>query len=132
MNPSAFSVAVLILTPQGIPLVRDPKKPAPVYWKLPGGRSEGEETAEECAIREVKEELGFTLKLKDLTQIFEEGRGSHMLVIFKASVKDLSDLKEFGNEGEDIQIFSPRTVLTMKDFFPNHRRIVETELSTFV
>ncbi len=32
------AVAVLIITPEGIPLIRDPKKPAPVFWKVPGGR----------------------------------------------------------------------------------------------
>ena len=41
---SEHAAAVLIISPDGIPVVRDPKKPIPRYWKLPGGRSEGKET----------------------------------------------------------------------------------------
>ncbi|HEU0080399.1 MAG TPA: NUDIX hydrolase [Candidatus Paceibacterota bacterium] len=129
MHESEYSVAVLITDKNGgVPLIRDPKKPAPVYWKLPGGRSEEGETAEQCAARELREETGLVIKPKDLVQIYEENRGSHMLVIFKAQVKDFSMLNEFGNEGEEIQIFTPKIILGMADFFPNHKRIVAGEL----
>lgn len=36
------------------------------YYSIPGGHIERYETPSECAIREAKEELGITLKLKDL------------------------------------------------------------------
>ena len=125
MNQSEFSVAVLVLRDKGIPLVRDPKKPAPVYWKLPGGRSEEGETAVECAVRELYEEIGLSLDPKDLKEIYSENRGSHELVIYRAEIEKLPELKEFGNEGEDIQIFSPKAILGMQDLFPNHKRIIE-------
>jgi len=126
MNESQFSVAVLVVSDKRAPLVRDPKKPAPVYWKLPGGRSEEGETSVKCAIRELREETGLSLKPSDLKEIYREDRGSHTLVIYQANVKEFKDIKEFGNDGEDIQIFTLDTILGMKDFFPNHKRFVES------
>lgn len=126
MHESEFSVAVLVVCDGLMPLIRDPKKPAPVYWKLPGGRSEEGETAVKCAIRELEEEIGLSLKSSDLKEIYRENRGNHELVIYRADVKELKDLKEFGNEGEDIQIFSIEKIINMKDFFPNHKKFVES------
>lgn len=56
---------VLVLSPEGIPCVRDWRKRDPL-WKLPGGSSEGEETAAQCASRELKEETGICVAPEDL------------------------------------------------------------------
>ena len=124
MNYEEYAVAVLIESPEGIPLIRDPKKLAPLFWKLPGGRSEIGESAQEVAIREIKEEIGLTLKSKDLKILKEEDRGSHNLVIFKAAIDSLDGMKFQGNEGEEIKVFSLEQIKTMKDFFPNHQRLL--------
>jgi len=51
------------------------------YWKLPGGHLEKDETPEEALIREIKEELGCTIKFIDYPQLFSEPEynafGSH-------------------------------------------------------
>lgn len=125
---TGYAVAVLIITPQGVPLIRDPKKPVPVFWKLPGGRSNVPETAEQAAVREVKEEIGIIIKEKELGIIYQEDRGSHILIIFRIDLPALSQLKKRGDEGEEIKIFSPQEILSMNDFFPNHRKVVETIL----
>jgi ADP-ribose pyrophosphatase YjhB (NUDIX family) len=119
-----YAVAVLLITPEGIPLIRDPKKPAPVYWKLPGGRSESGETAEAAAVREIKEEIGVVLKEDDLFLIREEDRGSHTLAVFRAKLPKLEGTKHTGDEGEEIRVFSPSDIAAMPDFFPNHRACV--------
>lgn len=123
-----YAVAVLIITPDGIPLIRDPKKPAPIFWKAPGGRSAPGESATSAAIREVKEELGITLSEKELSVVREEDRGSHSLVLFTAKLKSLPGLKARGDEGEEIKLFSSKEILTMRDFFPNHRAAFEKVL----
>ncbi len=85
---SLHAVAVLIVAPEGVPFVRDPKKPAPRYWKLPGGRSEGNETPEECAAREIYEELGIEIDQDGLRVIEQQDRGGTYTHLFphRASV----------------------------------------------
>ena len=125
MNPR-YAVAVLILSPEGIPLVRDPKKPIPRYWKLPGGRSEGKETAEECAVREIFEELGLKIEQDDLRVIEQQDRGSHTVTFFETELSSLKGIKNEGDEIEEIKIFSSLIEIgKMEDFFPNHLRIVQ-------
>ena len=124
------AVAVLIITPEGIPLIRDPKKPRPVFWKLPGGRGDAPETAEQVAVREIQEEIGVPLLEKNLTIVYEEDKESHMLTIFRADLQHLPKLKTQGDEGEEIKVFKPKEILSMQDFFPNHRRVAEKILTT--
>jgi ADP-ribose pyrophosphatase YjhB (NUDIX family) len=122
------AVAVLLVTPEGIPLVRDSKKPSPVFWKLPGGRGGATETAEEVALREVAEEIGVYLEEDSLEVIHQEDKGSHILTIFQATTSQLTGLRQQGDEGEEIGIFSPREILSMEDFFPNHLRVIRKRL----
>ncbi|MFO7969971.1 MAG: NUDIX hydrolase [Bacillota bacterium] len=42
------------------------------FYMLPGGRTEKNETPEECVIREIKEETGFETKIKDKTIVIKE------------------------------------------------------------
>ncbi|MEY2664809.1 MAG: hypothetical protein RIT04_617 [Candidatus Parcubacteria bacterium] len=125
MEESLHAVAVLILSPQGTPLVRDPKKPIPRYWKLPGGRSEGAETPEECAVREIYQELGIEIDQDDLQVVDEQDRGSHTLTFFKINLASLTGLKKVGDEREEIRIFKLSEIAEMEDFFPNHKNIIQ-------
>jgi ADP-ribose pyrophosphatase YjhB (NUDIX family) len=124
-----YSVAVLINAKGNIPLIRDPKKPAPVYWKLPGGRSERDETAEECAVREVQEEVGISLKIDQLKEIYTEYRSNHVLVIFQANLPSLPPHKSVGNEREEVRVFAAKDISSMHDFFPNHKKAVAKVLA---
>lgn len=55
-----LAAGILFLDPKGnaLFLKRGPSGDAPGAWCFPGGRCEGEETAEACAVREAKEECG--------------------------------------------------------------------------
>lgn len=123
---SQHAAAVLIVSPEGIPLIRDPKKPVPRYWKLPGGRSEGSESPEECAVREIFQETGLTIDIDDLKILDQEERFNHTLSIFRVDVPSLKGLKKVGDEKEEIQVFRDmKEIGMMPDFFPNHKRIVQ-------
>jgi 8-oxo-dGTP diphosphatase len=124
MDNSKYAVSVLIKSPKGIPLVWDPRKKNP-YWKLPGGRSEKDEFPATTAIREIKEETGLIIKEKDLQLIYKEDRDNHFFVLFKTKLPSLSGLKAIGNEMEQVKIFSVQKIKTLKNFFLNHRKILE-------
>lgn len=122
-----YVTAVLIVTPDGIPLVRDPKKPNPFWWKLPGGRSEGGETPIDCAIRETREETGIRLTAEQLQTVATVDKGNHQVWFFRADlpVTPVEDVKEEGNEGEEIAFYPPSDILTMPHLFPNHRAVIQ-------
>src|ERR1019366_7114430 len=110
---SLHAVAGLITSGGGTPLVRDPKKPIPRYWKLPGGRSEGNETPEECAVREIYQELGLEIDQDDLELLEQQDRGSHTLTFFRINLASLAGLKKEGDEQEEIRIFKLSEIPTM-------------------
>ncbi|MEQ1901581.1 MAG: NUDIX domain-containing protein [Devosia sp.] len=56
MIPKAASVA--LIRRNDVLLIQRRREPAMGLWTLPGGRLEPGETAEQAAIREIKEELG--------------------------------------------------------------------------
>jgi 8-oxo-dGTP diphosphatase len=56
MTLLAASVALVRKT--DVLLIQRNRAPSEGLWTLPGGRLEAGETAEQCAIREIKEELG--------------------------------------------------------------------------
>lgn len=88
------------------------------------------ESAKAAAIREAQEEVGIMLEEKNLSITKEENRGSHKLVLFFTKLDSLPKIKTAGDEGEEIKIFSPKEVLSMRDFFPNHRGAFEKILKT--
>jgi len=125
---SRHAVAVFIATPEGVPLVRDPKKPPPHFWKFPGGRSENDETATDCAVREIHEELGLRLRSRDLMVVVQQNRGTHTFTLFKTNLSHVTSLKTVGDGGEDVALFSSGTLLQLPDLFPPHRSLLQSLL----
>ena len=56
--PNPFAASVAIVRQFDVLLIQRNRPPSEGLWTLPGGRLEPRETAEQCAIRELKEELG--------------------------------------------------------------------------
>ena len=80
--PNAASVA--LIDRDRVLLIRRARAPSQNLWTLPGGRREGEETAEACARREVCEELGLNcFALKPLgVKTFTAPNGQWRLAVF--------------------------------------------------
>ncbi len=121
-----YASVVLLVTPQGIPLVRNPKKFDAPVWKLPGGKSEVGETAAECAVREMFEEVGIRLSVGDLEIVYQKDKGAYVQTIFRAVLPLLPPLKEMGDEWEEIRVFKPQEVLADREnFLYKHVSIIE-------
>lgn len=123
----AFAVAVLCITPAGIPLVRDPYKASPIYWKLPGGKREGKESVRETASRELEEETGIKIlphcfKLLDGETV---QRPDHTRYFLKAVLEEVPRLAENPLEGEEVFIFSPEQVRKAPSLLPTHAPVIE-------
>jgi len=60
-----ISVAAAIIFNQNLILIarRSNGKHLAGYWEFPGGKIEADESPEACLIREIKEELGITIKV---------------------------------------------------------------------
>ncbi len=43
----------------------------PLKWELPGGKIEVGETAQECLVREIKEELGIHISVREQLPVFQ-------------------------------------------------------------
>jgi ADP-ribose pyrophosphatase YjhB (NUDIX family) len=56
-----FAASVALLYREQVLLIQRNRPPSEGLWTLPGGRLEAGETAEQCAEREIREELGLAV-----------------------------------------------------------------------
>jgi 8-oxo-dGTP diphosphatase len=65
-NKKMIKVTAAILEREGRIMIarRKPGKHLEGYWEFPGGKIEGDESPQECLIRELKEELSITVELQ--------------------------------------------------------------------
>ena len=89
MSITIASDVILVNSKDEILLVRrSPTSNAyPNYWALPGGKMEINETTEQCAIRELKEETGFDIFVLPKTariydRVNRDPRGRTISVVF--------------------------------------------------
>lgn len=95
-----------------------PDIPYPDYWDLPGGGREGDESPQDCALRETQEEVGLLLSPADLTWSNSYQRPRGTVWFFAAHFpRELSKKIRFGSEGQGWQLMSP-------DAYCSHRLAV--------
>lgn len=134
MEAKGTAAVVLVEALGKVVLVKDPTKPEPHHWKLPGGKAQkvrrGDggvvfpETPQQVAWRETSQETGITTDPERFKWILAEDRGDHMKHLFRLQVESLEGLKPRGNEGEFVAIFDRERLGTM-DLFPPHRILLE-------
>lgn len=68
-----ITAAIAIIEKEGQYLIaqRKPDDYLGLYWEFPGGKCEEGETLEECLVREIKEELGITVQIREKGEILE-------------------------------------------------------------
>ena len=88
------------------------------HWDLPGGGREGDETPQDCALRECREELGLVVPPEAILwgQSFEEGPQTKWFFVAQLPQGAARDVV-FGNEGQRWQLMS-------EEAFIQHSRAV--------
>ena len=83
-NTDANSASVALLRGDEVLLIQRARAPYRLLWTLPGGRREPGETAEQCAVREVGEELGLAVGALTplLVQTLTSAAGEWRLAVF--------------------------------------------------
>ena len=113
------AVSVFIISPQGVPLVNDPRKSSSL-WKCPGGKGEGNESPVDTAVREIREETGISLDPLSLTQIYRADKGTHDKYAFVVYLDELPPLKKVGDEGEMVAVWQLDEMYEAVDILPSH------------
>ncbi|MBS1624674.1 MAG: NUDIX hydrolase [Bacteroidetes bacterium] len=95
---------VIRLADGSIVLAKRKSEPYKGEWGLPGGKMEGDETIEQAAIREAKEETGLTIALDQLIGVYSDPgrdpRGRYVSVAYLAH--PVSGVMEAGSDAEDL------------------------------
>lgn len=91
MSPEANAASVALLRDDEVLLIQRARAPYRLLWTLPGGRREAGETIEQCAVREVREELGVAIGALTpiLVQTLTSAAGDWRLAVF--ATRDFSD-----------------------------------------
>ena len=67
-----FACDLVLIEGDKVLLIRRARDPFKGEWAVPGGRIEDNETAEDCAKREMKEETGLDVEIIGLTGIYSD------------------------------------------------------------
>jgi len=118
-------VGVLVEVEQGVVLVRRGQEPFVGSWALPAGYIEEDESAEQAAIRECKEETGLDVELVELFGVYSFSEGpvhSGIIVFYRA--RPVGGALRAGDDAQEVSVFAPAT-LPDGIAFRTHREVLE-------
>lgn len=125
----AFTGAKIVLHCDGwvLTYLRDDHAhiPFPAHWDLPGGGRENDESADECALRELYEEFGITIDPARIAwrRVYQSwsnpGSTSHFMAA-EISADEIAQIV-FGNEGQRWQMMPIAEYLTRERCVPHLR-----------
>lgn len=109
--PNAASVA--IVRESKVLLIKRAYAPYQHLWTLPGGRIEPGETIEQCAIREIQEELNITIRNPRAVVEQTLGReGTFRLAVF--ATRDFSGVLRASDEIADHKWIDPSALIALR------------------
>jgi ADP-ribose pyrophosphatase YjhB (NUDIX family)/ribosomal protein S18 acetylase RimI-like enzyme len=110
---------------QGIVLVRRGEPPFQGRWALPAGYIEADESVEQAAIRECREETGLEAELLELFGVYSFPEGpvqSGIIIFFRA--RPMGGRLRAGDDAQEVGIFRPDD-LPEQVAFRTHREVLE-------
>ncbi len=117
-NPKVVVGAVAIWQDR-ILLCRRAIEPRTGYWTLPAGYLELNESTEDGAMREAREEAGAELRLNGILAVYNIPRISQVQIIYRAEL--LSDDIAAGEESQEVGLFAEADIPWQDLAFPSVR-----------
>lgn len=112
--PHSVNVGSAVIYREGkFLLIQEKRKRIYGKWNFPGGRQDPDETIEETAVREAKEESGYEVKIIKLLVKIDHDKGSRTLNAFLAEIVG-GDLKIQEEEIMDAGWFTYDEIVAMK------------------
>jgi 8-oxo-dGTP diphosphatase len=110
-----------------------PDIPFPDCWDLPGGGREGDETPQQCALREMREEFGLFYSPERLSwsRAYPGWRGDGRESWFFGGALTPDDIEaiRFGNEGQYWRMMAVGAYFAAPDTIPHHPACVRDFLA---
>ncbi len=110
---------------QGIVLVQRGEPPLKGRWALPAGYIEADESVEQAAIRECREETGLEVELLELFGVYSFPEGpvqSGIIIFFRA--RPVGGVLRAGDDAQEVNVFLPED-LPEDVAFRTHREVLE-------
>ncbi len=117
-NPKVVVGAVAIWQDR-ILLCRRAIEPRTGYWTLPAGYLELNESTEDGAMREAREEAGAELRLNGILAVYNIPRISQVQIIYRAEL--LNDDVAAGEESQEVGLFAEADIPWQDLAFPSVR-----------
>lgn len=123
-NPASASAAVIPLPP-GVVLIKRSIPPFPGSWCLPAGFQEYDESPEEAAIREVKEETNMEVRLERLLKVyFSTMYPGKNTVVHIYLARHVGGVMRAGDDAAEVAAF-PLDRLPENIAFKSHLKVIE-------
>ncbi len=110
-------------------MVQEGKEHVENTWNFPGGQLEQDETLEECAHREFKEETGYSIQLQNLIGIYLEKshRTGKTVAVFmyRAELDEKTGEREMQEEIIDQSFFEPEQIEKLDLRKDNREKMLE-------
>lgn len=121
-------VGVLIEMEGGVVLIKRGGHVKPDRWALPSGYIEADESVEDAAVRESKEETGLDVELIGLLGVysFPEGPPASGIIVFYRA-RPVSGTMRAGDDAQDVRVFAPDEIPEMP--FRTHREALQRWLA---
>jgi len=118
------AVGVLAEMEGGIVLVKRREEPFAGWWALPAGYIEADESVEQAAVRECREETGLEVELLELFGVysFPEGPGPPGMIVFYRA-RPIGGELQAGDDAQDVAVFV-QDELPDRLAFRTHREVI--------
>jgi 8-oxo-dGTP diphosphatase len=118
-------VGLLVEMEGGIVLIQRGQPPFAGWWALPAGYIEADESVEQAAIRECREETGLAVELLELFGVYSFPEGpvqSGIIIFYRAQPRE--GRLQAGDDAQDVAVFPPDG-LPEKLAFRTHREVLK-------